>query len=86
MGGYQGIMLSLETDAFVGDVDNPPGGSLPLIEKLRRVRPDHLAMTREEFDALPETVRASAAHVADLPLMPPFQASALWRIDPETLR
>lgn len=86
LGGYQAVMLSLETDAYVGDVDNPPGGTLPLLEKLRRVRPDHLAMTREELDALPAPVRASARHLVDLPLMPPFETSALWRIDPETLR
>lgn len=86
LGGYQGVMLALETPAYVGDVDNPPGGTLPLVEKLRRIRPDHLAMTQEEFDALPGPVRASARRLADLPLMPPFETSALWRIDPETLR
>lgn len=86
LGGYQAVMLALETCAYVGDVDNPPGGTLPLVEKLRRVRPDHLATTREEFDELPAAVRASAVHLADLPLMPPFASSALWRIDPETLR
>ncbi len=86
LGGYQAIMLSLETGAYVGDVDNPPGGTYSLAEKLRRVRPDHLATTREEFDALPEAVRASAVHLADLPLMPPFAASALWRVDPEAFR
>ncbi len=83
LGGYQAVMLALETRVYVGDVDNPPGTAPSLSEKLARVRPTHVATTLEEFLALDPAIRQGAEKLANLPLMAPFANAAVWRLPQE---
>lgn len=80
LGGYEAVMLALETRAYVGDVDNPPGRTPSLSEKLRRVRPDYVATTAGAFAELDPALREGARFVRPLPLPPPFSDAGLWRL------